>query len=879
MHGLPDNTNPPKWADTLLELCCADRFLEEIQGDLHEWFHKTVERKSLRKAKLLYALNVLRSLKTFRLRSLQSFILFIIDRTMLQNYFKVAIRNVFNHKFFSLINLTGLTFGIASCLFIYFYVKNELSYDSFHQHKDNIYRVVQTNPKTGTKWRSAPTPLGPALHNEFPGIVMASMGEDPVFVELQGSKFYEPNFYWTDSTFFDVFSFPLKSGNPSKALAEPNCIVLTEKIAKKYFKDENPMGKVINVKIYDGDKILPMKITGIAEDPPPNSHIQFDILGSMISGLELYKQFENHWGFNWLKSYVLLESKNDVERIKSQIPDMIDKYLGEGFSEQKGLYFQPLKEVYLHSKDINNKDIKGSIEYVYIFSIVGIFILAIASINFVNLSTARLTVRGKEVGVRKTVGALKSDLIKQFLSESFLLALTSILLALILVVLLWPFFIELIEKEIALEILFSWENLTALLIILFITGILSGTYPAFILSAFKPINALKRATSLSKRGNTNLMRRLLVIFQFGISIFLIVGSLVIYSQLNYMIKSDLGFEKDQLISVPVEDRGLQKRIDILKDEMGKVQGVEKITASGESLPSFMNNTWSFSWDEASEEAKLGIDVVAVDSDYFETIGVKLKEGRNFNKSFHTDSARSFILNNAAVKRIGWASALEKEIQVGGRKRKVIGVVEDFHHFSLKHNVRSTAYFIAPPGNRVSNDNLIIKVSSNDMVKTIEGLSDVWDRFSTEQVFDFKFVDDAYDQTYKADQRFFMIFGFFSVIGILIACVGLFGMVVHMTEQRSREVSIRKVLGASFHSIVVLLSKEFTRLIAFAFLIAGPLAYISTDRWLQQYPHRIDVTIWIVLLAGLLAFLISWITIGFNTIKAAIANPVRYLRNE
>jgi putative ABC transport system permease protein len=865
---------PPRWIDQLLEWLIRDYFLDEILGDLNEWYDLNAD-KTRFILNIKYFLVALRSLKRYRLKTTQNIILYLIDMSIFNNNFRVGMRSILKNRLFSSINLIGLTTALTAALFIYAYVLHEISYHSFHPKADSIFRIINHYKPDGSLSRSTTSPLVPSLLNEFPGSAQyARFGQDPVYVNIEEASFYEGNFYWADSTLFTIFDLEFLYGSKQNALNAPNKIVLTEEVSTKYFGEGvNPVGKILEVKVYDGNQVLSMQVDGVLRKMPSNQDFPFEVLGSISNALDMYKQFENSWSFSWLHTYALIEDPIDFERINAGTGAMLEKHLGAEMASEMELVFQPLKETHLYSQDIRGARNDGNIKYVIAIGAIGIFILLIASINYINMMTARLYRRGKEVGIRKFNGASKPQLIKLFLTESGIVVFASGIVAFSLAWLMWEPFTVFVSKEIPMSLLVSKNIALSYLVAMITLVILAGGYPAWILSR---LDMLKMIRGVHEKLSRVQLRRVLVVLQFGISAFLILCTMVIWNQVSYMSNKSLGFNKEQLVVVQLESKDLQAQIDVIKGAMSNVSGVISIAASGESLPSEMNNTWGIEW---APEKRMPIDVVTIDPQYFETIQTKILNGNNLTLPFKSDSARSIVINESAVDAMNLDEPIGKTVNLGGRNRRIVGVVQDFHYQSLQTKMEPVAYMIGTPGHRISADNLIVRIKPSEVSSTIGQMEKVWDSFSRNEVFNFKFVDESYQNAYESETRFLQLLGAFAVLSILVACIGLFGMVVFITDERSKELSIRKVLGAGVYNIVMLVSKEFTLLVLIGFVIALPLGILVSENWLERFPYRTEISILIIVAAAGLSLLIAWLTIGFNTVKTALSNPVKFLRNE
>jgi putative ABC transport system permease protein len=821
-------------------------------------------------------------------------------RLMLKNYITIAFRNLNKHRFYTLINISGLSIGIASCLIIVLYVMDELSYDKHHEKASRIYRINGEIKFGGNHWQLAvgPAPLASALVDEFPEVedVVRFRSQGSFLVKSEGSttSLKEHHVIQTDSTFFRIFSVPVLAGDANTALKEPNTVAISKKIAEKYFADGTALGKILIL-----DNKRPVKITAIYQDMPATGHFQFDVLISMTG-------FEEAESTNFLSNnfntYVLLKEGADAKAFEAKLPSLVEKYIGPQAASILGGEFSmekfraagnlleytlmPLTDIHLHSDLTAELQANSDITYVYLFAAIALFILAIACINFMNLSTARSANRAKEVGVRKVMGSLRSHLVRQFLTESILLSIFSFALAIALAFLLLPTFNSLSQKTLALP--FGIPTFYAIIFLgALVVGIFAGLYPSFFLSAFKPVNVLKGNVALGMKSGA--IRSGLVIFQFVISIFLVIGTFTVNSQLDYIQNKKIGFEKDQVIVVQ-DAYALGDNLQAFKSEVLRNSFIESGTISG-YLP--VSGTWrndNTFWPEGTqptEENMVGLQNWTVDFDYLKTLGMKLKSGRFFSEEFPSDSS-AIVMNEAAVKQFNLEpDPLGKKISTFGGSNPdgspdrnsvvsvtVIGVVEDFHFESLKQNIDALAFFLKPSNGSVA---FRFKASSTqDVISTIEK---TWTKLAPGQPFQYSFLDEDFGRMYTAEQRLGKIFVIFAGLAIIIACLGLFALTSFTAEQRTKEIGIRKVLGASVGSIVFLLSKEFGKLIVVAFLIAAPLAWYGVNWWLKDYVYKVEVGVLVYLLAGGFLFVIAWLTMGYQSIRAATSNPVNSLRSE
>ncbi|HEV9038012.1 MAG TPA: ABC transporter permease [Puia sp.] len=807
---------------------------------------------------------------------------------MLGNFFRFTLRHFQRNKWFTVINIAGLALGIAACLVILLYVADELSYDRYNEKADRIVRVFFRGVMEGGEIKEANVmpPVAQALKSDFPEVLAATRIRTYGIPRLVvGSKiFREDKFAFVDPNFFQVFTLPLIRGDAKTALDRPNTIVITRTVAERLFGKEDPIGKTLISK--DGG-LKPMIVTGEIEDVPANSHFHFGLFASMTA---LPEAGISSWMSSNFFTYLVLPKGYDYRKLEAKLPAEIDKYIGPqlkqglGISLEEfrkkgnsiGLFLQPLTDIHLHSDLTGELEPNGNIDYVYIFSAVAIFMLLIACINFMNLSTAAATRRAREVGVRKVLGSLRGQLIRRFLGESLLLTASAFLLAIGLVYLALPAFNDIAGRNLS----FHWDSnpgLTILLIALVLfTGLLSGSYPAFFLSAFRPIAVLKGR--LSSGGKSMTLRSGLVVFQFFISISLIVGTAIVYDQLSYIHHKKLGYDKDQVI-VLQEPYWLGNNFEAYRQRLLQDPRIASITTSGylPAGPSYSNNFMAYGDGQSTQLVKsVRFDV---DYDYIPTLDMEMATGRNFSRSFGADSS-AMILNQAAATAYGWGenavghTVTHSEGDGVSRTYHVIGVVKDF-------NFRSLHQLITPLVMTLGGDesNLIVKARTKDLPGLLATMQNEWKNAKAEMPFSYSFLDDRFNNTYKSEQNIGRILGIFAGLTIFVACLGLFGLATFTAAERTREIGIRKVLGAGTSSIVTLLSKDFLRLVALAFLIAAPVAWLVMNKWLQDFAYRITIPWWIFAITGVLVTLITLLTIGFRALKAASANPVDSLHTE
>lgn len=799
---------------------------------------------------------------------------------MLYNYLKVAFRNIFKEKLYSVINIFGLAVGLAICLLILLFVKDELSYDRYHAKADRIHRVV-------TEWslgdRSINTAissyrLAPALETDFPELEqIIRFSPYGGLVTYENQNFQEDDVFVTDKEVFEVFDFKLLSGDAKTALAEPYTAVLSESTAEKYFGQENPIGKVIR---FDDDFDLTVK--GVFQDFKPNNHLIADIFISMATGKQEFNQLVlNNWGEGSQFTYLLLPKNASPESIETRFPDFIEKNLGEGRSERVTMSLQALTDIHLHSNLRSEIRANSDIRYIYLSSAIALFIILIACINYMNLTTARSVNRAMEIGVRKTLGAPRFSLVKQFLSESTLLALIGLVVAISLVALVLPAFNAFVDKSLTINPSQVPGILGIFLLITLAIGLLAGSYPAFYLSSFQAVQVFRE--KINRRSVSGRMRKFLVVFQFCISIILIIGTIIIYNQWNFLKQKDLGYNKENLVLVPIPDL---EQYESLKNQLEQNPKISMVTASNKRLTNALSSNLGIKAENFEPDPNGGrnsMKLVTVDPDFMKTLDVDFVAGRDFSEEHGSDATEAFILNEAAVEMVGWEEPIGKWFETSEynngtwvtRRGNVVGVVKNFNMESLYNQIEPVAYFIS----KTWLNWMTLRISSNNTTETIDYIKQKWVQYGSEESFSYSFLDDRINQLYASEERYFQLFTVFTIIAIFIASLGIFGLSSFMAEQRRKEIGIRKVFGASVGNLVVMLSKEFTWLVVIGFVVAVPIAYYGMNKWLQEFTYRIDMSIWPFVLAGLAAFVIAWLTAGFQSAKAAIANPVKSLRYE
>ncbi len=808
---------------------------------------------------------------------------------MIKNYFKIAYRSLWKNKGYSAINIFGLAVGLATCLLIMVYVIDELSYDRYNENADRIYRVDGDIRFGGNHFilAVAPDPMGPTLKKDYPAVEQYTRfrGYGGFLVKKGNDNLREDRVIYADSTLFDVFTLPVISGDAKTALVAPNTIVITEKIARKYFNSTDVIGQSLIM-----NDTSNYKITAVIKNIPAQSHFDFDFFVSMSS---IEESRQNNWVSNNFNTYILLKKGSDPKILEAQFPGMIEKYVGPQVKQVMNITMDdfkksgnwdrnsltPLLQIHLHSNKTAELGPNGNMLYIYIFSSIAILILLIACINFMNLSTARSSGRAKEVGIRKVLGSLRGNLIKQFLTESILISFLALLLALIFSVLLLPYFNQLAGKEMSIGFLSNPWLLPALIALVLIVGFLAGSYPAFFLSAFQPIEVLKG--KLAGGFKNSWLRSGLVVFQFWISIILLISTGIIYRQLNYIRSKDLGFNREQVL-VMRNTNALGTQAKAFKNEVLKIPGILNLTMTG-FLPTSAWRSDNPLFPDAIPDQKraLSAQIWNIDENYIPTLGMQIIKGRNFSEQFLTDSS-GIILNEAAVNLLGFKDPIDKPLYSMNSftdskdltKLHVIGVIKNFNFNSLREQVTPLALLYRNQPGAIA-----IRIDAKNSHDLVNQLENKWKAMAPGQPFSYSFMDDDFNRMYDSEQRTGKIFITFAMLAIFIACLGLYGLVTYAAEQRTREIGIRKVLGASVGNIVGMLSKDFLKLVLISALIAFPLAGWMMSKWLQDFAYRIDMGWIIFVAAGLVALFIAFGTICFQAIKAAVMNPVKSLRTE
>ncbi|HVZ25644.1 MAG TPA: ABC transporter permease [Sediminibacterium sp.] len=793
---------------------------------------------------------------------------------MLKNYLKTAWRNLMKSKVFSIINVLGLTIGITVCMMIYLFIINEFSYDRFHQNGDRIYRVMRGFVRDGKTSNVAYLSglYAPALMNDFKGDITHAVRVNPTdnLVTVGDQSFHEKNVVDVDPDFFQVFTFPLLKGDPATVLKDPGNVVLTVTTARKYFGDpKSAMGKLITL-----DKNLSLKVAGIMQDVPANSHLQFDL----VVPLENYKNagIMQVWINNGLFTYVSLAPGADVVSIEKRLPAFMEKYMGADMRKygfKFNLSLTPLKDVYFSNESFDNSIPHGDKKVVYIFLSIAVLILLIACINFMNLSTIRAVERSKEVGLRKVLGALRKNLVWQFIGESVLLALVSCLLSVALLTLTMPWYNNLLGHSLTVS-WHTWPVYLFLTGIILLVGFLAGSYPAFFLSRFSPVEALKGKLRLGKGGAS--FRQILVVVQFSISVFLIISTIIIYKQMHFLRNRQLGYDQEQTLIVAIDNSDFYKNMNVFKIDMQQQPMVKSVSLMSGEPGGFFDGQ---AFDVQGHAERWNARTEYADFEFVSTLDLKIVAGRNFSAEFPTDTTQSVLINETAAEKLGWSpgQAIGKWIQNTVRdnhKRQIIGVVKDFNFQSLKENI--DALVISPNKDRRV---ALVKFRQGDIQAAIAAVRNEYAKVAPGYPFEYRFLDEQFDKLYKKDIRQQTILTIFSCLAIFVACLGLFGLASFAATKRIKEIGVRKVLGSSVNGIVLLLSRDLLKPVLIATCIALPAGYYAMQKWLESFAYKTSVNWWVFLLAAMITFAIAFFTVGWKSFRAAMENPVKSLRTE
>ncbi|MFC2156886.1 ABC transporter permease [Acidobacteriota bacterium] len=861
---------PPRLAAWFVKLLNRYQINHAITDDMQETFTRITRERGPGYARLWYwgqCLDAIFKSTTFDFRW---------SLIMLKNYIKIAIRNIFRHKGYSFINIAGLSVGMTCCILIFLWVWNEMSYDRFHTNIHELTRVVRyENSQDGTinRFAGTPRPLGPEFKENYSEIKEFARFYpyklERVLLQFKDKKFYEEGFSFADPSFFSIFTFPFIKGDPETALSDPHSVVITRRTAEKYFGSDNPLGKTLTFKNWRD-----FVVSGVIEDIPSNSHVQFDFVSPIETVFARYSWMQG-WRIPHFFTYLLLEKQYKTQDLELKIRDyarIADPEVYKITGVRFGL--QAVEDIHLKSNfqfDMSGHS-KIKSEYLTFFSIIAIFVLIIACVNFMNLTTARSSNRAKEIGIRKVSGANRSDVFRQFFGESLFMSLLSLGFAVLLASILLPVFNSLAGKELEISVFSNMSIILGLLMIAVVTGILSGLYPALMLSSYQPAKVLRGGRS---KGMKNpLFRRILVITQATLSLILIIGTAVVYKQLDYMQNMSLGYEKDYILYF-AQQGDLKKQYASFKNALLQNPSVRAVTTSSDVPLHTTNLTIIKDWEGSTSDDQILMNYYSVDHDFIETVGIEMAEGRNFSIEFPTDTNEGYIVNEEAVKQMGMSSPIGKRFALWNRPGRIVGVMKNFYFKSLHHAIEPLILRIDPRFDKY----VFVRLHSGKIENSLRGVENLHKQFNPEYPFEFKFLDEEINQLYLAEKRAKQIFQYFTGLAIFISCIGLFGLSAFMAERRTKEIGIRKTLGSSVSSIILLLSKDFTKWCLISNLLSWPIAYVAMNLWLKNFAYRSPIKVWIFILSGCLAFAITLTTVSYHSIKAATSDPIDSLRYE
>lgn len=863
---------PPRLAVWLIERMFPDSGGCSVLGDMIETFRSLSQERGITRARFWFWGQCLKALPAHGCER------FYWRMSMLRNYLLIAIRNIQKNKLYSFLNIFGLTVGLTTFILIALYVQFELSFDRYHEGADRIYRVVRNKPtnEDGVYLETTvtPAPLGPALVQEFPEVIAATrvIRSPNTAVTYEEKTFLEEEFYWADPDILKVFSLPFLKGDPQTALNDPTSIVLSERAALKYFGSEDPMGKTLT----SGSRFT-FNVTGIFADMPANSHFVMDLISPYTAFFKMTGRNIQSWGSNYSYTYLLLKEGTEAHSLEAKFPSFIEKYLNSGrrIEDKYRNYFalQALADIHLHSHRNEEITPNGDIIYVILFSSIAFLVLVIACLNYMNLATARSLQRGREVGIRKVVGAQRIQLVRQLLSESLVATGVAMILALASVILLLPAFNSLVERRLSFDPIANPQLSLGILAIVLVVGLLSGSYPALSISGFKPVSILSGSFSRSMKGQA--LRNALVLIQFSITIAFLIFTFVVRAQLQFIRNRDMGYSREHILTSQIGDPAIRQNIQAVKDELLQHSGIVAV-ATSENLPNNIDVHTTARWPGRTEDAGFPIYYQMADYGFVDLFEIKIVSGRNFSRDYPSDEQGAFLVNEAAVRAAQWENPIGQEFfHWSGKKGKIVGVMKDFHLHSLHRPIEPLYVFLDTENFRY----LSIKIRSDNIPVTVGYIEEVIKKFSPGYPFEYAFFDDVFERAYHTERRMSGLFGSMAVLAIFIACLGLFGLAAFAADQRTKEIGVRKILGASESRIFWLFSKDFIRWVVFANFLAWPVAYFVMRKWLQNFIYRIDIEVGVFLLSGGLALLVALLTVSIQSLKSATANPVHSLRYE
>jgi putative ABC transport system permease protein len=790
---------------------------------------------------------------------------------MLKNLFKTAFRHIIKHFGYSILNILGLTLGMSSALFLIIYVSDEVSYDRYNEKADRIYRVSSkiTEPDDQFTWNVAQIPFGPQVVQDYPEVqsFVRFINMPRALYKYEDKEFNEENFFFVDSTLFDIFTYKVLKGEIKSALLEPKKIILTERIASRYFGNIDPIGKTLTA----GNDTY--EVTGVIEDVPFNSHFRFDAIASRNN---LPKQLGS-WGNFGVFTYLLFPENFDIKAFETKMQGMYDAYMKSIFESMKikiEYILEPITRIHLYSTNANEPEPTGSITYVYIFSIVAIFLVLIAAMNYMNLATARSTRRAREVGLRKVVGSRRGPLVMQFLSESMLFTIISLIVSIILLIILLPKFNLLAGKSFDLHVIYSPVVLLSMLCVILVVGIFGGSYPAFFLSRFSPVTVLKGEITQGSAGS--LFRKILVVIQFTVSVIMIICTLVVFRQLNYLKTMDQGFDQTNVLGLQLNSRGMARKYPVLKQTLLENSNIKYVTSTNTAVGEGSGKV-IFNVETDQGMSQRGVNFAVVDHDFIDALGIKIVNGRDFQQDMPSDTLTGVVVNETFVIRMGWKEPVGKKVELGDAntiRARVIGVMKDYHQTGMYNGIESLLLIYRPLNNVI-----YIKLSGNENQPTLAFIENKWKEVFPDQPFVYSYLSERFNRQFEADEKRGLIFTMFTILAIFIACLGLFGLASYMVEQRTKEIGIRKVFGANEKIILRLIAKDFLILVSIGIVIAVPVAYYFMSNWLKNYVYRTNIGVPLIIAAALITIAITFLTISYKAYQAAIMNPANSLKTE
>lgn len=790
---------------------------------------------------------------------------------MLKNLIKTAFRHILKHLGYSILNILGLTIGIASALFLIIYVADEVSYDRYHKNADRIYRVSSkiTEPDDQFTWIVAQIPFGPQVVQDYPEVqsFVRFIPINRALFKYEDKEFNEEDFYYVDSTLFDIFTYRVIKGEVKTALTEPKKIILTEKVAARYFGNTDPIGKTLT----SGENTF--EVTGVIEDVPENSHFRFDAVAARNN---LPKQMGS-WGNFGVFTYLLFPENFDIKPFEAKIQGMYDAYMKTIFESMKiriEYQLEPLTRIHLYSTNANEPEPTGSITYVYIFAIVAVFLILIAAMNYMNLATARSARRAREVGLRKVVGSRRGPLILQFLSESVVFTLISLIMSLVLLIILLPGFNNLAGKAFDLHILYSPVVLATLTAVILLVGVLGGSYPAFFLSRFSPDVVLKG--ELTKGSAGSIFRKILVVMQYTVSVIMIICTMVVFRQISFLKNKDQGFDQTNVISLQLNNRNMIRKYPVLKEKILENLNVSFVTSTNSPVGEGSGKV-IFNIETDQGMVQKGVNFAVVDHDFIDALGIKMAEGREFQKDMPSDTLTGVVVNETFVNRMGWKEPIGKKVELGDAntvRAHIIGVMKDYHQTGMYNGIESLLLVYRPLNNIV-----YIKLNGNEIQSAIAFIENIWKEVYPDQPFSYTFLSERFNRQFEADEKRGLIFTMFTILAIFIASLGLFGLASYMVEQRTKEIGIRKVFGASEIIVLRLIAKDFLILVSIGIAIAVPVAWYFMNNWLENYVYRTNISVLLLIGAALITIVITLITISYKAYQASILNPASSIKTE